>query len=53
MCAINENGSAIQYASKELKNDKEIALLAVSQKNQSSIAFNYISEELKKIKMLF
>ncbi|KAG2379167.1 hypothetical protein C9374_007805 [Naegleria lovaniensis] len=42
---VQVNGAALQYASYEIKKDKEIALLAVKQNYN---AFEYVSENLKK-----
>ena len=44
---VKKNGFALQDASDELKNDKEIVLAAV---NQNGIALRYASDELKKDK---
>ena len=45
MVAVAQNGSALQYASDELKNDKEIVMAAVA---QNGSALQYASDELKK-----
>jgi predicted RNA-binding protein (virulence factor B family) len=42
--AVKQNGDSLQYASEELKNDKEVVLEAVKQYGRSLL---YASEELK------
>ncbi len=43
--AVRQNGEALEYASKALKNDREIALAAIIQNN---LAFEFLSEAMKK-----
>ena len=42
--AVKQNGSALKYASEELKNDKEVVLEAVK---QDGFALEYDSYELQ------
>ncbi len=44
MIAVQQNGSALQYASDELKNDKEVVMIAVQ---QNGSALYYASDKLK------
>ena len=44
LAAVKQNGLALEYASDELKCDREIVLAAVK---QTSHALEYASEELK------
>ena len=46
MAAINKTGNALEYASEELKGDKEVVLVAVNQK-EGGYAVQFASEELK------
>jgi hypothetical protein len=41
---VQQNGRALQYASTELKNDREIVMAAV---NQNGYLYQYASEALK------
>ena len=45
MAAVAQNGWALQFASEELKNDKEFVLAAVA---QDARALKYASDKLKK-----
>ena len=44
LAAVTEYGGALQYASEELQNDKEVVMAAVTQSGHS---LQYSSEELK------
>ena len=46
--AISVNGSMIEVASDRLKNDKNLCLIAVSDKGSGGNAYHYISDEMKK-----
>jgi hypothetical protein len=48
--AVRKNGSALEYASKELRGDKEVVLEAVK---QDGLALNYAREELRNDKEVF
>ena len=44
LAAVTQNGNALQYASDELKNDKDVVLAAVTQNGN---ALGYASAELR------
>ena len=44
MIAVAQNGCALEYASDELKNDKEVVMIAVA---QNGWALEYASDEMK------
>ena len=46
MMAIQQKGDALYYASKELKSDREVVLLAVHNSGQA-LPLQYASNELK------
>ena len=46
---IQNNGHALQYASDELKNDKEVVKKAVQ---QNGIIFRYVNDEFKNVSIL-
>ena len=45
--AVKQNGWALEFASDELKNDREVVLEAVKEKGSAGFALEYASEELK------
>jgi len=47
MAAVNTDGSVLQYASEDLKKDREIVMAAV---NSNDTALEYVSDDLKKDK---